>query len=136
MLDPDGFLAEGTGWNVFLVRDGVLFTPEPRNILLGVSRGTVLDLAAQLGIEVRETNLGRYEALMADEIFCSATTYAVVHVSRFEGQRVGDGKPGPVFTRLLNAWQELAGMDFVAQAREYSRRLSDWERLELESCAS
>ena len=130
MLDPDGFLAEGPGWNIFLVRNGVLDTPEPRNILLGVSRSTVLELAAQIDIQVRETNLGRYDGLMADEIFCTATTYGMVHATSFEGQLVGDGQPGPIFMRLIEAWKELAGVDFVAQAHEYAKRLPDWEESE------
>jgi branched-chain amino acid aminotransferase len=128
LLDPDGFLAEGPGWNIFLVKDGVLATPEPRNILLGVSRATTVELAHDLGIPVRECNLGRYEALQADEVFCTATTYALVHAVSFEGQPVGEGKPGPVFLRLLEAWRRLAGIDFVAQAREYAARLPAWER--------
>ncbi len=127
LLDPDGFLAEGPGWNIFLVKDGVIFTPEPRNILLGVSRGTILDLARELGIEVREANLGRYEAALADEIFCSATTYCLVHATSFEGQPVGDGRPGPVFQRLTKAWKDLVKLDFVEQARDYRRRLPQWE---------
>jgi len=127
LLDPDGFLAEGPGWNIFLVKDNVIYTPEPRNILLGVSRGTVLDLARDLAIEVRETNLGRYEALMADEIFCTATTYSLVHATTFEGQTIGDGRPGPVFQQLTAAWKELVGIDFVTQAHDYARRLPAWE---------
>lgn len=127
LLDPDGFLAEGTGNNIFLVKDGVLFTPEPRNILLGVSRGATIELARGLDIEVREANLGRLEALMADEIFCTATTFALVHAVSFEGQTIGDGKPGPVFQRLMAAWQELAGIDFVTQAHGYAARLAKWE---------
>ena len=126
LLDPDGFITEGTGWNILLVKDGVLFSPEPRNILLGVSRGATFDLARKLGIEVRETNLGRYEALMADEILCTATTYSLVHATTFEGQTVGDGGPGPVFGRLLQAWKEMAGVDFVAQAKDYAQRLESW----------
>ncbi len=128
LLDPDGFLAEGPGWNIFLVRDGILFTPEPRNILLGVSRATTIELAHGLGIPVREANLGRYEAMRADEIFCSATTYALVHAASFEGHPVGDGAPGPVFRRLLEAWKSTVGVDFVAQARDYAVRLPEWER--------
>lgn len=126
LLDLDGYLAEGPGWNIFLVRDGVLLTPEPRNILLGVSRGMVLELAAELGIACRETNLGRYEALRADEIFCTATTYGMVHAVSFEGQAIGDQHPGPVFQRLLDAWKRKVGVDFVAQARDYARRLPQW----------
>jgi len=126
LMDTDGFLAEGSGWNVFLVRDGVLLTPEPRNILLGVSRGATIELAKQLGIEVRETNLGRYEALMADEMFCTATTYSLVHIRSFEGQTVGDGTPGPVFQNLMSAWKEHVGVDFVSQAHQYASRLENW----------
>lgn len=128
MLDTDGFLAEGPGWNIFLVKDGVLYTPEPRNILLGVSRSATIELARQLGIDVRETNLGRYEALTADEMFCTATTYCLVHANSFEGQTIGDGGQGRVFQRLIAAWKELAGVDFVAQAHEYADRLPEWNR--------
>ena len=127
MLDPDGFLAEGPGWNFFLVKDGVIYTSQPRNILLGVSRGTIFDLARELDIPVREANLGRYEALMADEIFCTGTTSCLVHGVTFEGQPIGDGNPGPVFKKLMDAWIQLAGVDFVAQAHDYAARLPDWE---------
>lgn len=127
MLDPDGFLAEGPGWNIFLVKNGELLTPEPRNILLGVSRAATIELAQQAGIPFRETNLGRYEGLQADEIFCTATTYGLVHAAAFEGETIANGRPGPVFTQLMQSWQELAGIDFVAQAHAYARRLPDWE---------
>jgi branched-chain amino acid aminotransferase len=127
LLDPDGFLAEGPGWNIFLVKDRVLHTPEPRNILLGVSRATTIELARELEIPVRETNLGRYDALQADEIFCTATTYALVHAATFEGQPVGDGRPGAVFRQLLEAWKRTAKVDFVAQARQYAASLPEWE---------
>ena len=127
MLDPDGFLAEGPGWNLFLVNNGALPTPQPRNVLLGVSRAATIELAREGGIPVRETNLGRYEALQADEIFCTATTYGLVHATTFEGQAIGDGRPGDVFTRLMDAWQELVRIDFVAQAHDYAHRLGVWE---------
>lgn len=128
LLDPDGFLAEGPGWNIFLVKDGELLTPEPRNILLGASRMTIFELAQELKIPVRETNLGRYEALMADEIFCTATTFALVHAATFAGQTIGDGGAGPVFRRLTEAWKAHVGLDFVAQAHDYAARLPEWER--------
>ncbi len=130
MMDPDGFLAEGPGWNVFLVKDGVLYTPEPRNILRGVSRGMVMELASELGLEVREANLGRYEALQADEMFCTATTYGMVHAASFEGQQVEDGKAGPLFQQILAAWKEQVGVDFVQQAHEYASQLPAWQEAE------
>ena len=126
LLDGDGFLCEGTGNNIFLVHGEQLLTPEPRNILLGVSRGVTIELAKKIGLDVRECNLGRYEALQADEIFCTATTYCLVHARSFEGKAF-DNAPGPVFQRLLNAWIEHAGVDFVAQARDYHERLPVWE---------
>ena len=128
MLDTDGFLAEGPGWNIFLVKDGILYTPEGRNVLLGVSRATVIELAMNLGIEVREVNLGRYEALMADEMFTTSTPYCMVHVRSFEGQDVGDGTAGPIFTKIINAWKESVGVDFVAQAQTYAERLPQWNQ--------
>ena len=133
MLDPDGFIAEGPGWNIFFVRDGILYTSEPRNILLGVSRKVTLALARKLGIETRETNLGRYEALQSDEIFITGTTHALIHAIRFEGQQVGDGNAGPVYRRLLEAWMDYAEVDFVAQAESYGQQLSSWERREHEA---
>jgi hypothetical protein len=57
----------------------------------------------------------------------------MVHAHSFEGQQIGDGKPGPVFDRLINAWKECVGIDFVAQAREYATRVDDWEKRECES---
>lgn len=127
LLDPDGYLAEGTGWNIFLVSDGELLTPEPRNILQGVSRKVTIELARDAGINVRETNLGRYEALQADEIFCTATTYSLVHASTFEGQTIGDGNSGPVFQQLMRMWKKLATVDFVQQAEMYADGLTAWE---------
>lgn len=128
LTDNDGFLAEGTGWNVFLVKNGVVLTPEPRNLLLGVSRGETMRLARRLGMEVRETNLGRYEALMADEIFITATSFSLVHVTQIEGQTVGDGGPGPVFQQLLAAWKQHVGVDFVTQAHDYATRVDQWAK--------
>lgn len=132
LLDPDGFLAEGPGWNIFLVKNGELLTPEPRNILLGISRAATIDLARNLGIPVHETNLGRYEALCADEIFCTATSYAIIHATTFEGQTIGNGTPGPIFGRLLEAWKQFVGIDFVAQAHDYANRLPAWVKMRSE----
>ena len=132
LLDPDGFLAEGPGWNIFLVREGVLYTPEPRNILCGVTRGTTIELAQNAGIDVREANLGHYEALMADEIFCTSTSFCLVHAATFEGQHVGDSTPGPIFRQLRAAWNQLVNLDIVAQANEYAGRLPAWEAQQVE----
>ena len=93
-----------------------------------VSHATTIELARELGIPVREINLGRYEALRADEIFCTATTYALVRAMTFEGQTIGNGGPGPIFNRLLEAWKQSVSIDFVAQACDYAERLPAWEK--------
>lgn len=132
MLDPDGFLTESTGANIFLVKDGVLYTPEPRNILLGVSRGAAIDYANELGIPVKEKNLGRYEALMADEMFITSTPFCMLHGASFEGQKIADGKPGPIFSRIRDAWIDDVGCDFVAQAHAYAAEMDAWQASEKE----
>ena len=126
LLDPDGYLAEGPGWNLFLVKKGVLYTPEPRNILQGVSRDATIELSERLGINVVQTNLGRYEALMADEIFCTSTTFNLIHAATIDGQTIGTAKPGPIFKKLMAGWKEMVGLDFVRQAKVYAERLPKW----------
>ncbi|MCY3801436.1 MAG: aminotransferase class IV [Chloroflexi bacterium] len=116
LMDDDGFIAEGVGANFFIVRDGALISPEPRNILLGVTRAVVIELAAGLGIPFRETNIGQYEVIMADEAFFTTTPYVIVPVRAVSGREFGDGVPGPVTARLMEAFKELVGLDFVEQA--------------------
>jgi branched-chain amino acid aminotransferase len=128
MTDGDGYLAEGPGWNFFIVKDGALLTSEPRNILLGVSRKVTMQFARELGLEVHETNLGRYEGLEADEMFITSTPFCLVHAASFEGRNFGDGRPGPVFRRLTEAWKKHVGLDFVAQAASYTGRVEAWEQ--------
>ena len=136
LTDADGYLAEGPGWNIFLVRNGVLYTPEPRNILLGVSRATAIELAAELGIELREVNLGRYEALMADEMFATSTIFNILPITKFEGQTVGEGRPGPVYQQIYDAWTKMVGVDFAQQARDFAQRLPAWLEKEREALKS
>ena len=127
LSDADGCLTEGPGWNVFLVKDGVVQTPPPRDILPGISRAITIELAQEQEIDVREKRLRRGDALAADEIFCTATSFCLVHAASIDGQPLGDGGPGPVVQRLRAAWQRIVGLDFVAQAQSYAHRLAEWE---------
>ena len=136
LMDPDGFLAEGPGWNIFLVKSGVLYTPEGRNALIGVSRQNTIKIAESLGIPVVEKNLGRYEAMTADEIFITSTTKALCWAASWEGAPVGDGQPGPIYGRLMAGWQEHVSCDFVAQAWEYNSRLEGWRELDAKKHAA
>lgn len=122
LLDENGNLAEGTGSNIFLVRNGEIATPHERYVLPGVSRATALDLARELGISAREADLDLYDASTADEIFITSTSLCICPVSQFNGQKVGDGKvPGPVTKRLIDAYVAFVDCDFVAQ---YLRHLA------------
>jgi branched-chain amino acid aminotransferase len=116
ILDVDGNVSENKGGNVFAVTAGVLSTPATDNCLAGISRQTVLDLASDLGIPVRETHLGTYDLYTADEVFFTSTPYCIMPATRFNGLTVGDGKVGPITKQLLSKWSELVGIDIVAQA--------------------
>jgi len=126
LLDPDGFITEGSGYNVLFVKDGKLYSPEPRNMLRGVSRDVTFQIARAAGIEVIEVNLDRYDALQADEIMISASSFCLCHATTFEGHVVGNGDPGPVFQRLLEGWNQLVGTDIPQQAHDYAAREAAW----------
>ena len=119
MLDHGGNLAEGTGWNFFVVRNEELHTASERNILAGVSRATTIELAREMGIVVHERDLQPYDAVAADEAFLTATSLCMMPVTRFNGQPVGDGKPGPVTRRLMERWHQYLAFDFIGHARRF-----------------
>ena len=125
LLDPDGFIAEGTGSNFFMVRDGKLLTPEPRNILRGIRRRHTIELARKMGIEVIECNLVRYDAINADEAFFTSSGFTLMPCVKVQGCPLGDGAPGPVTRKMIAAWNDLVGLDFIAQAREYLAEMGD-----------
>jgi branched-chain amino acid aminotransferase len=122
LLDESGNLCEGMGSNIFLVRDGELLTPRERFVLPGVSRATVIELARELGLVVREADLDLYDAANADEAFLTSTSLCVCPVVSVNGRPIGDEGQvyGPVTRRLIDAYRELVGCDFVGQ---YLRRL-------------
>ena len=121
LLDHHGNLCEGLGSNIFVVQDGALRTPYERFVLPGVSRATVIELAAGLGIECREADIDLYDAYNADEVFLTSTSLCICPVRSVNGSKIGDGGvPGPITRRLTEAYIELVDCDFVAQ---YLRRL-------------
>jgi branched-chain amino acid aminotransferase len=122
LSDLDGNLTEGTGYNVFMVTDGVLHTPGDRSILQGISRGMVFDLAAQMNIPVVEEDLQPYDLYTADEVFFSSTSPCVLPVTQVDKRQIRDGKPGPITQRLLAEWGETVGVNIVAQAQRFAQR--------------
>ena len=117
ILDVDGYVSENKGGNLFAVVDGELLTPTTENCLAGISRETVMELADDLGIDVREARLQVYDFYTADEVFFTSTPYCIMPATRFNGLAIGDGRVGPVTQRLLAAWSALVGVDIVAQAQ-------------------
>ena len=104
LLDPEGYVAEGTGENVFLVKDGVLHTPELTSCLNGITRNTILHLAAELYMEVRERRITRDEVYIADEAFFTGTAAEVLPIRELDGRRIGSGARGPVTERLQSLY--------------------------------
>src|SRR6185312_6502678 len=121
LLDPDGFVAEGTGDNFFTIKDGAIYSPEGRNILRGISRDYVMkELAPQLGIPVYEKNLDPYDIYTADEAFMTGTPFCMLPVTHINGEKIGDGKVGPVFNRVLDAWSKNTGVDVAGQIKKWN----------------
>ena len=109
MLDSFGFVSEGSGENLFMVRDGVLYTSQMSNAILhGITRDTVITLARDLGMEVRETQLPREFLYLADEVFFSGTAAEITPVKSIDRLPVGDGKPGPATLAIQQAFMGIA----------------------------
>lgn len=101
MYNQEGYVAEATGDNVFIVRDGVVLAPPiEAGGLPGITRAVVIRLARERGIEVVEKNLTRYDLYVCDEFFLTGTAAEVIGIVEIDGRRIGEGKPGPI-TRLL-----------------------------------
>ena len=119
LTDERGFVTEGTGNNFFMARGGEIFTPKPHDILRGVSRQYCIELARELGIPLHEADIEPYDVREADEAWYASTTICMLPITRFNFGPVGDGKPGPIYRRLLAAWSQNVGVDIEAQAKAY-----------------
>ncbi|UCD34657.1 MAG: branched-chain amino acid transaminase [Nitrospiraceae bacterium] len=102
ILDTSGFVSEGTGQNVFIVRDGMLITPPLPAVLEGITRRSIIEMAAKEKIRVSERNFTRDEVYIADEAFFTGTAAEVTPIREVDNRAVGDGKPGPVTRKLQN----------------------------------
>lgn len=111
ILDPEGFVAECTGENIFMIRDGVLFTPPRAIILEGITRDSVIVLTKDLGIPVAEEMITRDQLYVADEVFITGTAAEIVGVRMIDHRRVGEGKTGPITSKILEAFQANAHGD-------------------------
>src|SRR5436309_199984 len=127
MLDVDGKLSETSAHNFFLVVDGKLCTPTDRNVLGGITKAVIFDLANQLGIQIVERNYTPYDLYNAEEAFLASTSPTFIPVKTVNGVKIGKGAPGPVTLRLIGAWNKMVGMDIVEQGLSHlSQQERDW----------
>jgi branched-chain amino acid aminotransferase len=104
LLDTEGYVAEGPGENVFVVRRGVLKTPPLTSVLEGITRDTILTLAQELRIPIREDRLTRDDLYIADEAFFTGTAAEVTPIREIDDRKIGQGQPGPITKRLQEAF--------------------------------
>lgn len=107
LLDTDGMVAEGSGENIFIVRDGKLFTPELTSALEGITRHTVIKLAEDAGLSVEERRITRDEVYIADEAFFTGTAAEVTPIRELDNRTIGGGKPGPVTKQLQKVYLDV-----------------------------
>jgi branched-chain amino acid aminotransferase len=100
LLDNEGYVAEGSGENIFLVRGDRIYTPDLTSCLDGITRATVFALAAELGYRIEERRITRDEVYIADEAFFTGTAAEVVPIQSLDGRVIGEGRRGPVTEKL------------------------------------
>ena len=127
MLDPQGYVAVCSGENLFVVRRGELVTPPPGAVLEGLTRDTVIQLAGDLGFDVKEQMISRDALYTADEVFVTGTAAEVIGLREIDFRTIGPGRTGPITRALQEAYRSLVAgehprsrewLDYVAPAQE------------------
>jgi len=101
MFDTNGYLAEGSGDNIFIIKNGVIATPPTLNNLIGITRTIAIEHTKSLGIPLVEKNLGYFDMYTADEMFVTGTAAEVAPITTVDGRQIGDGMPGPITRQLM-----------------------------------
>ncbi len=107
LLDVDGFVAEGSGENLFLVRDGVLYEPELTSALMGITRDTIIRLANDMELKVVSKRITRDDVYTADEAFFTGTAAEVTPIREVDNRTIGDGSRGPITAELQNSYFDV-----------------------------
>ena len=107
LLDNEGYVAEGSGENIFVIRDGVIYTPDLTAALNGITRNTIFELANSLGYEIREKRITRDEVYIADEVFFTGTAAEVTPVREVDNRVIGNGVRGPITEKLQTLYFDL-----------------------------
>ncbi|MFM7568698.1 MAG: branched-chain amino acid transaminase [Betaproteobacteria bacterium] len=120
LLDTEGYVSEGAGENVFIVRNGVIYTPDVASCLDGITRDAVITIAHDLGIEVREKRITRDEVYCADEAFFTGTAAEITPIREVDDRTIGSGRRGPVTEKLQGVFFDIVG----GRAQRYAQWLT------------
>lgn len=107
LLDTEGYVAEGSGENIFIIRDGIIYTPELTSALDGITRDTIFRLADEFGIPMKEKRITRDEVYIADEAFFTGTAAEVTPIRELDNRAIGDGSRGPITEKLQSAYFDI-----------------------------
>ncbi len=107
LLDNEGYVAEGSGENIFIVRDGILYTPDLTSALAGITRATIFTLAEEIGLKIYEKRITRDEVYIADEAFFTGTAAEVTPIRELDGRIIGTGRRGPITERLQSLYFDV-----------------------------
>ena len=114
LLDNEGYVAEGSGENIFIIREGIIYTPELTSCLDGITRKTIIEFAEGLGYKVLEKRITRDEVYVADEAFFTGTAAEVLPIQSLDGRKIGEGRRGPITEKLQTMY-----FDQVTGKRDY-----------------
>ncbi|KUJ92648.1 MAG: Putative branched-chain-amino-acid aminotransferase [Archaeoglobus fulgidus] len=112
-LDRNGYVSEGSGDNIFVVKNGAITTPPTINNLRGITREAVIEIINRLGIPFKETNIGLYDLYTADEVFVTGTAAEIAPIVVIDGRKIGDGKPGEITRKLMEEFSKLTESEGV-----------------------
>jgi branched-chain amino acid aminotransferase len=124
LLDANGFIAEGTGNNFFMVKDGKVFTPKGIHALRGITRNYVIKLCNELKIPVSETDIEPFDVYSADEAFVTATPFCMLPVLSLNSLKIGTGRRGKIFDKILKFWSEKVEIDIEKQIINWDKSKS------------
>lgn len=112
-LDRNGYVSEGSGDNIFIIKNGEITTPPTINNLKGITRDVVIELTKKLGIPLKEANIGLYDLYTADEVFVTGTAAEIAPIVVIDGRKIGDGKPGKITRMLMEEFRKLTESEGV-----------------------
>jgi branched-chain amino acid aminotransferase len=121
LIDPDGYITEGTGDNFFIIKDKKIISPEGRNILRGISRDYTKQISEELGYEYIEKNIEPYDVHRADEAFITGTPFCIMPVTSLNSIPIGTGTFGEITRKLLDKWSKNLNVDIEKQIRDWDK---------------